>query len=158
MTMQQLFPNGIEPYLVGGLVIGMAVAFAFAMSGLIAGMSTVFSSTWSYVSRLAFFQQERFIASRGWRLALAAGLVLGGALFLLSSAHGVTFQTHVPGWRLALGGFVAGFGARMSNGCTSGHGICGVGSLQLPSILAVAIFLVTAILTAQLVAQFGGAA
>jgi uncharacterized membrane protein YedE/YeeE len=158
MTLQQLFPNGIEPYLVGGLVIGVAVTFAFAMSGLITGMSTVFSSTWSYVSRLAFFQQERFLASRGWRLALAAGLVLGGLLFLVTGAHGATFQTQVPGWRLALGGFIAGFGARMSNGCTSGHGICGVGSLQLPSMLAVVIFLVTAIITAQLVAMVAGAA
>ena len=155
--MQQLFPNGIETYFVGGLLIGVAVSFAFAMSGLVTGMSTVFSSTWSFVSRLAFFQQDRFVSSRGWRLALALGLVLGGALFLLTAAHGTTFQTQVPWWRLAVGGVIAGFGARMSNGCTSGHGICGIGSFQMPSILAVVIFLVTAIVTAQLVAALGGA-
>jgi len=154
--MQQFFPNGIETYLVGGLLLGVAVSFAFAMSGLVTGMSTLFSSTWSFVSRLSYFRQDRFVASRGWRLALAVGLVLGGALFLLTAAHGVTFQTRVPGWRLAVGGFIAGFGARMSNGCTSGHGICGIGSLQMPSILAVVTFLVTAIVTAQLVAAFGG--
>lgn len=157
MTMQQFFPNGIETYLVGGLLMGVAVSFAFAMSGLVPGMSTVFSSTWSFVSRLAFFRQDRFVSSRGWRLALSIGLVLGGALFLLTAAHGTTFQTQVPWWRLAVGGFIAGLGARMSNGCTSGHGICGVGSFQMPSILAVVIFLVTAIVTAQLVAAFGGA-
>ena len=44
-TMEQFFPNGIEPYLVGGLVMGLAVSFAFAMSGLVTGMSTVFSSS-----------------------------------------------------------------------------------------------------------------
>jgi uncharacterized protein len=154
--MQQFFPNGIETYLVGGLLLGVAVSFAFAMSGLVTGMSTVFSSTWSFVSRLSYFRQDRFVSSRGWRLALALGLVLGGALFLLTAAHGVPFQTQVPGWRLAIGGFIAGFGARMSNGCTSGHGICGIGSFQMPSILAVVIFLVTAIATAQLVATLGG--
>jgi uncharacterized membrane protein YedE/YeeE len=154
--MQQFFPNGIETYLVGGLLLGVAVSFAFAMSGLVTGMSTVFSSTWSFVSRLSYFRQDRFVSSRGWRLALALGLVLGGALFLLTAANGVPFQTQVPGWRLAVGGFIAGFGARMSNGCTSGHGICGIASFQMPSILAVVIFLVTAIATAQLVAALGG--
>jgi uncharacterized membrane protein YedE/YeeE len=157
MTLQQLFPNGIEHYLVGGLAIGVAVAFAFAMSGLITGMSTVFSSTWSFFSRLPFFQQQRFLASRGWRVALAAGLVIGGALYLLLVAHGAMVQTGVPWWRLGVGGFIAGFGARMSNGCTSGHGICGLASLQLPSLLAVVIFLAAAIVTAHLVAMSGGA-
>jgi len=155
--MHQFFPNGVGTYLIGGLLIGSAVSFAFAMAGLVTGMSTVFSSSWSLVSRLPYFQQDRFVSSCRWRLALAAGLVLGGVLFLFTVAHGVTFQTRIPGWRLAIGGFIAGFGARLSNGCTSGHGICGVGSLQLPSILAVVIFLVTAIITAQAVATLGGA-
>ena len=155
--MQQIFPNGIQSYLVGGLIMGLGVALAFALSGLVIGMSTVLSSTWSFVSRLSFFQHERFVGSRGWRLALALGLVIGGALYLVTVARGVTFQTHVAVWQLALGGFIAGFGARMSNGCTSGHGICGIGSLQPPSMLAVITFLVTAIVTAQLVAALGGA-
>ena len=60
-------------------------------------------------------------------------------------------------WQLAAGGFIAGFGARLSSGCTSGHGICGLASLQLPSLLAVLIFLATAIATAQLVRALGGA-
>jgi uncharacterized membrane protein YedE/YeeE len=68
----------------------------------------------------------------------------------------VAYRTGVPWWRLGVGGFIAGFGARLSNGCTSGHGICGLGSFQLPSLLAVVIFLASAIVTAQLVAAFGG--
>jgi uncharacterized membrane protein YedE/YeeE len=155
--LQQLFPNGIQTYLVGGLLLGLAVSFAFAMSGLVTGMSTVLTSTWSLVSRLEVFQQARFTSSRGWRLALALGLVLGGVLFLVTAAHGATFQTQVSPWRLAVGGFIAGFGARLSNGCTSGHGICGIGSLQWPSILAVITFLLTAIATAQAVSVLGGA-
>jgi len=155
--MQEFFPNGIATYLIGGVLLGVAVSFAFAMSGLVTGMSTVFSSTWSFVSRLAFFQQERLVSSRGWRLALAIGLGVGGALFLVTVADGVTFQTRVAAWQLAGGGFIAGFGARLSNGCTSGHGICGLGSLQMPSVLAVLTFLATAIATAQIVRMFGGA-
>ena len=149
------FPNGIAHYFVGGMLIGTATAFAFAMSGLITGMSTVFSAAWSYVSRLSFFQHPRFVSSREWRLALAAGLVLGGLLFVVTG--GSAFQTHVTWWQLAIGGFIAGFGARMSNGCTSGHGICGLASFQLPSLTAVVTFLITAMITARIVKMIGGA-
>jgi uncharacterized protein len=153
--MEQFFPNGIVHYLVGGLIIGAAVGLLFVTTGLIGGMSTVFSSTWSYFSKQPFFQQARFTESRAWRLAFAAGLVLGGLAWLIWSATG-TWQTAVSWWQLAVGGFLVGFGARMSNGCTSGHGICGLASLQLPSLLAVLTFLATAIFTAQLMARMGG--
>jgi uncharacterized protein len=153
---EQLLPNGYQHYLVGGVLLGIAVAFAFAMSGLVTGMSTVFSSTWSYVSQLSFFQQERLVTSRGWRLALAVGLIIGAVLYLVTVGGGTTFQTSVSGWQLAIGGFIAGFGARLSNGCTSGHGICGMGSLKLPSLLAVITFLATAFITANVVKALGG--
>jgi len=153
--MEAYFPQGISHYLVGGIVLGIAVSFAFAMSGLVTGMSTFFSSTWSWFSQVPFFQQDRLTSSRGWRLALAIGLVLGGALFVWTG--GSPFQTQVTWWQLLLGGFIAGFGARMSNGCTSGHGICGMGSLKLPSMLAVVTFLVTAMITANVVRHLGGA-
>ncbi len=65
-------------------------------------------------------------------------------------------QTQVAAWQLPVGGFIAGFGARMSNGCTSGHGICGLASLQIPSLLAVATFLTTAIVVAHVVLALGG--
>lgn len=157
--MEQLFPAGMQHYLVGGVLLGVAVGIAFVASGLITGMSTVFSSTWSYVSRLSYFQQERFVASRQWRLVMVLGLIIGAALYAFSRGawQGPLFQTAVPWWQLGLGGFIAGYGARMSNGCTSGHGICGMASFQMPSILAVVIFLTTAIVTANLVSTLGGA-
>lgn len=153
--MDVFFPHGVSHYLAGGILLGLAVSFAFVMSGLITGMSTVFTSTWSYLSRVPYFQQSRFASSREWRIALAIGLIIGGALYVWSG--GSPFQTQVAPWQLALGGFIAGFGARMSNGCTSGHGICGMGSLQLPSILAVVTFLATAMVTANVVVLLGGA-
>ncbi len=153
----QLFPNGIAHYLGGGLLLGVAVGLIFVATGLVSGMSSVFSSTWSYVSRLPFFAQARFTGSRGWRLVLAAGLVIGALLHLLTLGGGVPVVTGVTWWQLLLGGFIAGFGARLSNGCTSGHGICGLGSFQLPSLLAVLIFLATGIATAWLVRALGGA-
>ena len=73
---------------------------------------------------------------------------------VLGPAGGV--HTAVSWWQLLAGGFLAGFGARLSNGCTSGHGICGLASLQLPSALAVLTFLATAIVVANLVPLLGG--
>ncbi|HVL55688.1 MAG TPA: YeeE/YedE thiosulfate transporter family protein [Burkholderiaceae bacterium] len=152
---ESLFPLGIAHYLAGGLLIGAGVSLLFVTTGLIGGISTVFSSTWSYLSRRPFFQQERLVGSRGWRLVYAAGLIAGALAFVL--AGGPAFVTEVPWWQLALGGFLVGFGARLSNGCTSGHGICGLGSLQVPSLLAVLTFLVTAMISARFVLAIGGA-
>jgi uncharacterized membrane protein YedE/YeeE len=151
--MLELFPNGAAHYLIGGLLIGTGVAFLFATTGLIGGASTLFSSTWSFVSRHAFFQLQRFLESRSWRLVYAAGMVLGA--LLVTALSGVGPTTTVPWPQLLFGGLVAGFGARLANGCTSGHGICGLASLQLPSLLAVLTFLATAFVTANAVQALG---
>ena len=149
-----LFPLGWQHYLVGGLLIGTGAALLFLLTGRIGGMSTVFSSTWSYVVRRPFFQQERFVDSRGWRLVYALGLVLGALTWWLGFAGSVREATTVPVWQLLVGGFLVGYGARLGNGCTSGHGICGLGSLQWPSLLAVLTFMATAFLTANLMAMW----
>ena len=148
-----LFPLGWQHYLLGGLCIGAGVALLFVCTGLIGGMSTVFSSTWSYVLRRPFFQQERFTGSRAWRLVYALGLILGTFVWWQGFAQGAPQSTSVPVWQLLVGGFFVGYGARLGNGCTSGHGICGLGSLQWPSALAVLTFMGTAIITANLVTR-----
>ena len=96
--------------------------------------------------------------SRGWRIYLAVGLIAGTALYWYGLGPGVPWQTSIPLWQLGVGGFIAGFGARLGNGCTSGHGICGMASLQWPSLLSVLIFLGVAIVTAQGMAMLKGGA
>jgi len=83
---------------------------------------------------------------------MTAGLIAGAVIWL--ACGGEPFVTGVPAWRLVAGGFIAGFGARLANGCTAGHGICGMASLQPASILSVLIFLATAMVTARVVASF----
>lgn len=156
MSIDSLFPLGIFPYLAGGICIGLAVSLMFVLTGKVVGMSSVFSSSLSWMSRLPFFRQPRLLESRVWRLWLVAGLIGGAALYWFGFGPGETWQTQIPLWQLAVGGFIAGFGARLGNGCTSGHGICGMASLQGLSILSVLIFLTVAIITAQLVAALGG--
>ena len=155
MTSEILFPLGWMHYLAGGLLLGAGVSVLFVTTGLIGGMSSFFSATLSFISRHRYFHQARFTESRRWRLLYALGLLLGAALWLYISGEPAAI-TRVSIWQLVLGGFIAGFGARLSGGCTSGHGICGMASLQLPSILAVIIFLGAGMVTAHLVRLVGG--
>jgi uncharacterized protein len=148
-----LFPFGWLHYLLGGVLIGAGVALLFVCTGLVGGMSTVFSSSWSFVVQRPFFQQVRFTESRTWRLVYALGLVLGALVWWLGFSDGTPGSTAIPAWQLLLGGALVGYGARLGNGCTSGHGICGLGSLQLPSLGAVLTFMATAFLVANLIGR-----
>lgn len=151
-----LFPAGTAHYVMGGLLIGGGVSLLFVFTGQVGGMSGVFSAVWSYISRAPYFQQAQYTATRRWRLFYALGLIIGAAVWLmLSGAEAVT--THIPWWQLALGGFIGGYGARLGNGCTSGHGICGLASLNGYSLLAVLVFMAAAIVTAHVVGALGGA-
>jgi uncharacterized membrane protein YedE/YeeE len=150
--MEALFPHGWAHYLVGGVVMGVGMSLLFVSTGLIGGMSTVFTTVWSFFSQAPYFRERRFLSSRGWRLVYATGLIGGALAWLL--CRGEPFVTGVPYWRLFAGGFIAGFGARLANGCTAGHGICGMASLQPASILSVLTFLATAMITARIVAAF----
>ena len=152
MDIHSLFPFGWQHYLVGGVLIGSGVALLYVFNGWIGGMSTVFSSSWSYVFKRPFFQQARMTDTRAWRLVYALGVVLGALVWRMWLSDGGAQTTSVPAWQLLVGGFFVGYGARLGDGCTSGHGICGLGSLQLPSLWAVLTFMATAFMTANLMA------
>lgn len=143
-----LFPAGWQHYLIGGLWIGVAAAVLFLVTGLVGEASTVFSSAWSCVSKLDFFQRPRLVNSRTWRLMFAAGTILGAVLCVLL-VPGTAMMTSLPGWQLLIGGLLVGFGARLANGSASAPGICGLAPL-LPSLLAAVILAATACVTAQL--------
>ncbi|MXR21700.1 YeeE/YedE family protein [Halobacterium bonnevillei] len=169
-----LFPNGISRYAVGGFLVGLGTVLIYVGTGIPAGASTFLESTLSYVSDQSRFQQ--YVASRDWRVVFTAGIILGGLLFAATVQSGVVtstlyqsgstgelyevggvtlWSTDVQPWRLLVGGLFVGVGTRVGKGCTSGHGVCGVGSASKTSIAGVVTFLVVAILTAQAVAALG---
>jgi len=174
VSVAELFPNGISHYAIGGLLVGLGTAVIYLGTGIPAGASTFLESTLSYISDRSRFQQYR--PSRDWRVVFTLGIVLGAALYmgtfqsgLISSglAHDATtgqlvdvggltiWLTDVQPWRLFLGGILIGIGTRLGKGCTSGHGVCGVGSASSASFVGVATFLFVAIGVAQLVAALG---
>lgn len=172
----ELFPHGIAHYLIGGILIGLGVVIIYLGTGLIAGASTFLESTLSYVSKQDRFQQARFVTTRDWRVVFTLGIVAGAAIYALTFQSGLLSSGFQPGahtgelrevgsltiwvtevdwWRLLGGGILIGIGTRLGKGCTSGHGVCGVGSLSQTSIANVITFMGFAIVTALLVASAG---
>jgi len=153
--LEALFPNGVVPYALGGLLVGLGTAVIYLGTGIIAGASTFLESTLSYVSSVPRF--ERFAYSRDWRVTFTLGIVSGGALYAVLSGGFLTgeFVTDVQWWRLLFGGTLVGVGTRVGKGCTSGHGVCGVGSRSTTSLVGVATFIAVAIGTAQFVQALG---
>ena len=150
---ETLFPNGIAHYLVGGLFIGLGVAVLFAFTGRQGGASTFFSASWSWLINTPFFQQSALLGSRNWRLIYSAGFVVGGVIYLLLDLPQIASQ--MPAWKLLLGGILIGYGSRLGGGCTSGHGICGMASLNPGSISVVITFMATGFATAWLMKILG---
>jgi len=169
-----LFPNGISRYAVGGLLVGLGAVVIYLGTAITPGASTFLESTLSYVSGLSRFQ--RYVASRDWRIVFTLGIIGGAALFAATFQSGLVssplyqpgttgqlydvggltlWATDVQPWRLFLGGILVGIGTRVGKGCTSGHGVCGVGSASKTSIVGVITFLTVAIGTAQVVAALG---
>ena len=158
-TVDAFFPNGVSRYAIGGVLVGLATAMIYFGTGITAGASTFLESTLSYVSDQDRF--ERYRPSRDWRVVFTVGIVGGAAVYALVyqgepwSLTSSGWTTEVSAWRLLVGGVLVGIGTRIGKGCTSGHGICGVGSVSRTSLVGVATFLVVAIVTANAVAAIG---
>lgn len=150
-----LFPNGILPYASGGLLIGLAVAVVYLGTAIKLGASTFLESTLTYVPRLAALSRfEQYVDERDWRVVFTLGIVSGALVYALLFQSG-PWITDVQWWRLGFGGVLVGIGTRLGQGCTSGHGICGIGSLSGTSIANVATFVLVAIGVAHLVEALG---
>lgn len=96
---------------------------------------------------------------RDWRIAFVSGLVVAGLGATLSGHADAAAGLDTTGWpRLAIAGLLVGIGTSLANGCTSGHGVCGLARGSRRSIVAVPVFMGTAILTVALVRILGQAA
>jgi uncharacterized protein len=121
---------------IGGLLIGLSAVLLMLLSGRVAGISGIFGGLLQLRGN-----------DRGWRIAFIAGLILapviGGLL-----GYGMTPPQLPASWAVIVAaGLLVGFGARLGGGCTSGHGICGIGRLSARSIAATIVFMMTAIVT-----------
>ena len=131
----------------GGLLIGGAAALLLMLTGRIAGVSGMFAT----MVRIAD-------AGPPWKLAAAfiVGLPIGAALTsMLVRKPDIEVTSSVP--LLIAAGLLVGFGTRLGNGCTSGHGVCGIGRLSPRSIAATLTFMAAAIATVFITRHVVGA-
>ena len=124
--------------LLGGALIGSGSALLLATHGRIAG-----------ISGIAGGLVERAASDRAWRLAFLAGLAVVGivAAAVMPAAIGAPVRSLGA---MAVAGLLVGFGARLGDGCTSGHGVCGLSRGSVRSLVAVATFMTTGAITAIL--------
>jgi uncharacterized membrane protein YedE/YeeE len=150
-----MFPLGVTSYILGGIIIGLGVLFVYVLTGQHATQSSLFSSTISYFSKIPYFNRKTYLDSREWRLYFAAGVILGALIYTVTISPDGFWTTSVQWWRLLIGGFLVGFGTRLSSGCTSGHGISGIASLSTTSLFAVITFIVVGAITANIILLLG---
>ena len=118
----------------GGLLIGFAVFLFFIFNGRIAGVSSIASET-------ILKDQNRYD-----NLLFLIGLVIGPILFSFSGNEIESVLTSsLP--LLILGGLLVGVGTKIGNGCTSGHGVCGISRFSIRSITATIVFILTGVFT-----------
>jgi uncharacterized membrane protein YedE/YeeE len=122
--------------LVGGALIGLSATLLLWSIGRIAGISGI-------VNGLGTAPRS----DRAWRAAFLIGLMAAGAVAMQFLPHAPARQQTGSTPILLLAGLLVGFGTRMGNGCTSGHGVCGLGRLSWRSLAAVLTFMATAIAT-----------
>lgn len=121
----------------GGLLIGTAAALLLLFTGRIAGVSGMAATATGIASGGA---------PRSQAAAFLVGLPLGaGLITLLVRTPEVTITSSVP--LLIAAGLMVGFGTRLGNGCTSGHGVCGIARLSPRSLAATATFMASAVAT-----------
>jgi len=150
-----MFPLGLTHYIFGGILIGVAVAVVYILTGTHATQSSFLTSTLSFITNHPFFQRQTYLETRVWRLFFAMGVIMGALVYTLLFSPDGFWVSSLPLWRFILGGFFVGFGTRLGRGCTSGHGISGLASLSNTSMYAVIIFILFGVVTVHLFELFG---
>jgi len=128
---------------------------AGALFGAAAGALLVLNGRIAGIGGIAAQALEAPRADHGFRLWLIAGLLAGGALLARVDPEALRPLPPTSSAGLVLAGLLIGFGARLGNGCTSGHGVCGVGRLSVRSLVAVSMFSGVGALTYALLRTIG---
>ncbi len=134
--------ENFTPYsaLLGGALIGLSVTILLLFNGRMAGISGIMNGLFNS-------PKSEYI----WRAVFLCGLILGTVIFNFISPDFFIPRQGYPLWLIALGGFLVGIGTRLGNGCTSGHGICGIANLSKRSIFATITFMLTGMVTVYLI-------
>ncbi|EJG2249999.1 YeeE/YedE family protein [Vibrio parahaemolyticus] len=122
--------------LFGGILLGISATILLLVNGKIAGISGIMNGIMSPKK-----------GDYSWRLLFAVGMIAGGLISVLMLGVAVPSAANLSLGMVIAAGLLVGIGTRLGNGCTSGHGICGMGRLSKRSIVATCVFMAVAGLT-----------
>ena len=120
--------------LTGGILLGLSAIWLLLTLGRVAGISGI---AWGSIAG----------PDRGWRWLFVVGLILGGLLTHTVIGQPLPDESTAPTWLIAISGLLVGIGTRMGGGCTSGHGVCGLGRRSPRSVTATLTFMTLGIVT-----------
>lgn len=120
--------------LIGGILLGLSAIWLLLTLGRVAGISGI---AWGSLAG----------PDRGWRWLFLVGLLLGGLLTHTVIGQPLPDESIAPTWLIAISGLLVGIGTRMGGGCTSGHGVCGLGRRSPRSVTATLTFMTLGIIT-----------
>ncbi len=132
--------------LAGGALIGAAATLLLWLDGRIAGISGIVGGL-----------LRRRPGDMAWRAAFVVGLLAGGLVLRLVAPATVAFALQRSPATLIIAGLLVGYGTQLGNGCTSGHGVCGLSRGSRRSLAATVAFMTTGVLTALAARLLGGA-
>lgn len=135
------------PAALGGALIGLSASLMLLVQGRVAGISGI-------VGGLLVPKP----GDLGWRLSFVLGLVLAGLAATLLAPASVAVTVERPTLLLVLAGLLVGYGTRLGNGCTSGHGVCGLSRLSQRSLVSVITFMAVGVVAASLAGVLLGGA
>jgi uncharacterized membrane protein YedE/YeeE len=118
--------------LIGGVLIGLSATLLLVLNGRVAGICGILSA--ALKPRAGDF---------AWRALFLLGLVVGGGLLAVLRPDAITSIPGQPMAVVVVAGLLVGFGTSLGNGCTSGHGVCGISRWSQRSIVATAVFMAT---------------
>ncbi|MBF2057968.1 MAG: YeeE/YedE family protein [Cyanobacterium sp. T60_A2020_053] len=119
----------------GGILIGISASLLLLFNGRIAGISGMINGALDWQNR------------EYWRWYFLVGMIIGGIIYEYLSPFPPTPAANFDFLTMIIGGLCVGWGTPMGNGCTSGHGVCGLGRFSGRSLVAVITFMVTAMIT-----------
>ncbi|EJG0971696.1 YeeE/YedE family protein [Vibrio parahaemolyticus] len=122
--------------LFGGILLGISATILLLVNGKIAGISGIMNGIMSPKK-----------GDYSWRLLFAVGMIAGGLISVLMLGVAAPSSANLSLGMVIAAGLLVGIGTRLGNGCTSGHGICGMGRLSKRSIVATCVFMAVAGLT-----------
>ena len=127
------------PALIGGVVIGFSSSILLGGIGRLPGISGILGET------LGIFKNEHY-----WKYSFIFGLLLTSIIYANLVPSKFDYEINSSIYKVVIAGLLVGFGTRLGNGCTSGHGVCGVARMAKRSLIATITFIAFGMLTVYL--------